>query len=59
MTPGLVRVLLSTYNSARFIRPMLDSVLAQTYAPLELWVRDDGSVMIRKTICARCTFALP
>ena len=43
MTPGLVRVLLSTYNSANFLRPLLDSVLAQTYAPLELWVRDDGS----------------
>jgi glycosyltransferase involved in cell wall biosynthesis len=43
MKPGLVRVLLSTYNSAAFIRPMLDSVLAQTYEPLELWVRDDGS----------------
>lgn len=43
MTPGLVRVLLSTYDSARFIRPLLDSVLAQTYGPLELWVRDDGS----------------
>jgi len=43
MKPGLVRVLLSTYNSAPFIRPMLDSVLAQTYEPLELWVRDDGS----------------
>jgi glycosyltransferase involved in cell wall biosynthesis len=42
-TPGLVRVLLSTYNSARFIQPLLDSVLAQAYAPLELWVRDDGS----------------
>jgi glycosyltransferase involved in cell wall biosynthesis len=43
MNHGLVRVLLSTYNSAPFIRPLLDSVLAQTYAPLELWVRDDGS----------------
>jgi len=43
MTHGLVRVLLSTYNSASFVRPLLDSVLAQTYAPLELWVRDDGS----------------
>ena len=43
MTPGLVRVLLSTYNSERFLRPLLDSVLAQTYSPLELWVRDDGS----------------
>ena len=43
MTAGLVRVLLSTYNSAAFIRPLVDSVLAQTYMPLELWVRDDGS----------------
>lgn len=43
MTAGLVRVLLSTYDSASFLRPLLDSVLAQTYAPLELWVRDDGS----------------
>jgi glycosyltransferase involved in cell wall biosynthesis len=43
MTPGLVRVLLSTYNSADFVRPLLDSVLGQTYAPLELWIRDDGS----------------
>ena len=43
MTPGLVRVLLSTYNSGAFLRPLLDSVLAQTYTPLELWVRDDGS----------------
>jgi glycosyltransferase involved in cell wall biosynthesis len=43
MTPGLVRVLLSTYNGAQFVRPLLDSVLAQTHNPLELWVRDDGS----------------
>lgn len=41
--PGLVRVLLSTYNSERFLRPLLDSVLAQTHEPLELLVRDDGS----------------
>ena len=43
MKPGLVRVLLSTYDSERFIRPLLDSVLGQSYEPLELWVRDDGS----------------
>ena len=43
MKPGLARVLLSTYNSERFIRPLLDSVLGQTHQPLELWVRDDGS----------------
>jgi glycosyltransferase involved in cell wall biosynthesis len=36
-------VLLSTYNSERFVRPLIDSVVAQTYEPLELWVRDDGS----------------
>ena len=43
MRSGLVRVILSTYNSERFIRPLLDSVLGQSYEPLELWVRDDGS----------------
>jgi glycosyltransferase involved in cell wall biosynthesis len=43
MKPGLVRVLLSTYDSAPFVRALLDSVLAQTHRPLEVWVRDDGS----------------
>ena len=43
MRPGLVRVLLSTYNSERFLRPLLDSVFAQTHEPIELIVRDDGS----------------
>lgn len=43
MKPGLVRVILSTYNSEKFIRPLVDSVLGQSHAPLELWVRDDGS----------------
>lgn len=42
-TPGLVRVILSTWNSERHVRPLLDSVLAQDYRPLELVVRDDGS----------------
>jgi glycosyltransferase involved in cell wall biosynthesis len=48
--PDLVRVLLSTFNSTRFIRPLLESVLGQTYAPLELWVRDDGSSDATTTI---------
>lgn len=43
MKAGLVRVILSTYNAESFIRPLLDSVLGQTYRSLELWVRDDGS----------------
>ena len=42
-TPGLVRVVLSTWNSERHLRPLLDSVLAQAWSPLELVVRDDGS----------------
>ncbi len=38
-----VQVLLSTYNGAAFLEPLLKSVLAQDHAPLELLVRDDGS----------------
>lgn len=59
MTRGLVRVLLSTYNSARFLRPLLDSVLAQTYAPLELWVRDDGSLDETPAILAEYALRFP
>jgi glycosyltransferase involved in cell wall biosynthesis len=40
---GLVRVLLTTYNSGAYLAPLLDSVLGQNYEPLQLVVRDDGS----------------
>ena len=36
-------MLLSTYNGAQFVRPLIESVLDQTYSPCELWIRDDGS----------------
>ncbi|MBM3268967.1 MAG: glycosyltransferase [Candidatus Sericytochromatia bacterium] len=39
----LVSVLVSTYNSARYIREALDSVLAQTFQDFEVVVVDDGS----------------
>ncbi len=39
----LVSVLVSTYNSARFIRETLDSILAQTFQDFEIVVVDDGS----------------
>jgi len=38
-----VEVLLATYNGERFLRQQIDSVLAQTYKPLLILARDDGS----------------
>ena len=39
----LVQILLSTYNGEKYLRPLLDSVLAQDYPGIEFLVRDDGS----------------
>jgi hypothetical protein len=39
----LVQILLGTYNGARFLREQIDSILAQTYQPLKILARDDGS----------------
>lgn len=38
-----VCVLLSTYNGARYLKPQLDSLLAQDYPEIVIQVRDDGS----------------
>ena len=39
----MVQILLSTYNGEKYLRPLLDSVLAQDYPGIEFLVRDDGS----------------
>lgn len=38
-----VAVLLSTYNSAKYLRSQVDSILNQSYSEFELYIRDDGS----------------
>jgi glycosyltransferase involved in cell wall biosynthesis len=39
-----ISAVIPTYNYARFLREAIDSALAQTYAPLEIIVVDDGSI---------------
>src|SRR5262249_35838237 len=41
--PPRVSVLMSVHNGSRFLRPAIDSVLAQTYSDFELVVVDDAS----------------
>ncbi|MBQ9558372.1 MAG: glycosyltransferase family 2 protein [Bacteroidaceae bacterium] len=38
-----VAILLTTWNSSRFLTELLDSIMAQTYQDWQLFVRDDGS----------------
>lgn len=41
--PGLVSVIMPTWNSSRFVAESIESVLVQTYSNLELIITDDAS----------------
>ena len=41
--PPVVSVLVTNYNHARFLRRRLDSILGQTFQPIEIIVLDDAS----------------
>lgn len=43
MSDPLVSVIINNYNYGRFLATAIESVLAQTYRPIEAVVVDDGS----------------
>ncbi|HVP22599.1 MAG TPA: glycosyltransferase family 2 protein [Conexivisphaerales archaeon] len=51
IVPGMVSVVITAYNRARFLRGSIDSALAQSYRPLEVIVVDDGSTDETPQIC--------
>lgn len=42
--PGLVSVIIATYNCRQYLATAIESVLSQTYPNLELHIVDDGSI---------------
>jgi hypothetical protein len=52
--PASITVIVPTYNSARFLREALDSILAQRLPPKQIIVVDDGSTDDTAEVVARC-----
>lgn len=40
----MIAILLATYNSERYLKAQIDSILDQTYTKWKLYIRDDGSI---------------
>ena len=53
MSTPLISCIVPVYNGERFLSQALDSVLAQTYRPLEVLLSDDGSTDRTPEIAAR------
>jgi glycosyltransferase involved in cell wall biosynthesis len=51
--PGLVSVLIPSYNRGYIIGKSIESVLAQTYRPMEIVVVDDGSTDETRAVVAQ------
>jgi glycosyltransferase involved in cell wall biosynthesis len=43
MEESLISCIIPVYNGERYLREALDSIMAQTYRPLEIIIADDGS----------------
>ena len=50
-TNALVSIIVPAYNAEGTIRRAIDSVLAQTYGPIEILVVDDGSKDATEAVC--------
>jgi len=48
----LVSVVVSTYNGAKYLKEQIDSILQQTYSPMEIIIIDDASTDETQSIAA-------
>lgn len=52
--PGLVSVIVPTYNRAKFIPKLINNVRSQDYSPIEIIIIDDGSTDETASVVRQC-----